>query len=171
MQHDDRAVRNLLQRGEHAVEVETARRRVEIRVGVDHEARALEQRTVVFPARIADVDLCAGREPAQEVGADLEAARAAERLQRDHAAGLYDLAVGAEHELLHGLVVDGDAVDRQIARGAHAGGHLVLGAADALQQRQLAAVVVVHADAEVDLARIGVGGVGLRNAEDRVARR
>ena len=81
VQHDDRAVRAAARSArEHAVEVEAARRRVVVRVAVDREAGALEQRAVVLPAGIADPDLRAGREPAQEIGADLEAAGAAQRL-------------------------------------------------------------------------------------------
>ena len=80
------------------------------------------------------------------------------------------VAVGAEQERLHRAVVGGDAVDRQVAARRALVGHRVLGALDAFEHRQLAVVVVVDADAEIDLVRIGVGDEGLGDAEDGVAR-
>ena len=53
---------------------------VVVRVGVDREARTFEQRAVILPARVADPHLRTRREAAQEVGADLEPAGAAQRL-------------------------------------------------------------------------------------------
>ncbi len=88
--------RQALQRGEHAVEIEPARCGVVVRIGVDREAGAFEQRAMVLPAGIADPDLRAGREAAQEIGADLEAAGAAQCLHGDRASGFRRSTVGPE---------------------------------------------------------------------------
>ena len=56
-------------------------------------------------------------------------------------------------------------------RGEASLGQFVLRALHAVEQRHLAVLVAVDADAEVDLARIRVGVEGLRDAEDGIARR
>jgi hypothetical protein len=66
----------------HTVEVEAVRCRRIVGIRIDNEAGALEQRTMILPARIADPYLRAGRELAQEIGADLESARATQCLDR-----------------------------------------------------------------------------------------
>jgi hypothetical protein len=48
--------------------------------------------------------------------------------------------------------------------------HQLLGGLDAAEQRDLAGLVEVHADAEVDLVRLRVGGELFVEAEDGVAR-
>jgi hypothetical protein len=64
----------------------TPRVRRRSRVGLDLEAGVGEQRAVVFPARVADQHLGRRVEALQEVGADLQAAGAAEGLHGGHAA-------------------------------------------------------------------------------------
>ena len=62
------------------------------------------------------IHTCApGAKLAQEIGADLESAGAAERLHGHRAARGDDFAVRAEQQRLHRAVVGGDAVDRQVA--------------------------------------------------------
>jgi hypothetical protein len=169
MQHDDRAGRGHVQRGQHAVEVDPAARRDVVRIGLDGEAGVGEQRAVVLPARVADQHLGAGVQAAQEVRAELEAAGAAECLHGGDAAGLDDGAVGPKYEGLDRSVVRGDAVDGKVAARLRCFHHLALGALHALQQGELARIVVVHADAQVDLVRVGVGVERLGQAQDRVA--
>jgi hypothetical protein len=48
---------------------------------------------------------------------------------------------------------------------------LLLGTAHALEDRHLAVVVVIDADAEIDLAGVGVGDESLGDTQNRVARR
>ncbi|MDF2975268.1 MAG: hypothetical protein K0R61_5718 [Microvirga sp.] len=86
------------------------RPRVVIGIGVDLEARGLEELAVVLPARIADPHLRPRLDELQEVRADFQAAGAAQRLHGDDALGLL-----AENECLHRAVVGREAVDRQIA--------------------------------------------------------
>ena len=75
------------------------------------------------------IQTCAlGQKSAQEVGADLQAAGAAQRLHGDDAAFLHDAAVGAEYQLLHRLVVGRDAVDRQVGAAARLSAQQSLGA-------------------------------------------
>ncbi len=112
-----------------------------------------------------------GREALQEVGAQLQRARAAQGLHGDGAFFGDDRAVGAEHQFLHCLVVCRQAIDRQI--GARGGffGQAGFGLLDAVEQRHTAVVVVVDAHAQVHFIGILVGVEGLGNAEDGVARR
>ena len=169
VQHHDGAGRGGLQVGQHAVEVQAARGGVVVAVGAHLEAGLREQRAVVLPARVADQHLGVGAELLQKVGADLQPARAAQRLHRGHAALRDDVGIGAEHQLLHRVVVGGNAVDRQVAARLRRVHQRLLGRLHAGQQRQLAVLVEVHADAQVDLVGVGVGGKLLVQTQDRVA--
>jgi hypothetical protein len=68
-----------------------------------------------LPARVADQHLRLRVQALEEIGPDLQAARAAEGLHGGDAAVAHGRALRAEDEALHGLVVGGDAVDRQVA--------------------------------------------------------
>src|SRR5690606_15654685 len=111
------AGRRGVQGREHAFEVDATLGGVVVRIGLHLEAGVGEQGAVVFPARVADQDLGGGVELLQEVGADLQAAGAADRLHGGHAAALDGLGVGPKYQALHGRVIGGDAVDRQVAAG------------------------------------------------------
>ena len=89
---------------------------VVVGVGLDREAGAFEQRAVVLPARVADPDLrvrarccCRKSAPTFRPPVPPSACTVTTRPVLDRR------AVGAEHQRLHGLVVGGDAVDRQVA--------------------------------------------------------
>ena len=86
------------------------------------------------------------------------------------AAADHGFVVGAENQALHGLVVGGDAVDRQVSLGLRGLEKQLFGRCHAGQHRQLALVVEVHADAQIDLGRVRVGSELLVEAEDGVAR-
>jgi hypothetical protein len=100
----------------------------------------------------------------------LQAAGAAQGLHGGDAAALDRLAVGPKYQALDGAVIGGDAVDGQVAARLGRFHHASLGLLHALEQRQLAVVVVVDADAQVDLVGVGVGGELLVEAQDGVAR-
>ena len=124
VQHHHRAGFGRIEGGQHRIEIHVALVRVVIRVGRHIEAGLREQAAVVFPGGVADQrlqHLAAAGDAAQKVGAHLQAAGATEALHGGHAAGAQHLAVGAEHQRLHGGVVGGDAVDRQVAAGAGRG--------------------------------------------------
>jgi hypothetical protein len=125
---------------------------------------------MVLPARVAYVNLRRRCEFAQEVGADFQAARAPQRLHGDCAAERDDFAVVTKQQSLHRLVIGGEAVDRQVDARRCLVGNLPFGPLHAFEQRHLAFVIAVDADAEVHLARIRVGIECVGNAEDRVAR-
>ena len=147
VQHDDGAWGGSLQAGEHAVEVDATFFSVVVGIAADFETGVGEQGAVVFPARIRDEHLGIRAELLQEVGADLQAAGAANGLHGGHAAAFHGLAVRPEHQCLNGIVVCHDAVDRQVAARRGLGHHLLLGRLHALQERKFAVVVEVHADA------------------------
>jgi hypothetical protein len=123
---------------------------------------------VVFPARIADCDLRRRIEALQEVRADLQRARAAQRLRRHDAAGGDQRRVVAEQQFLHRCVVDGDTFDRQIAARQRSFDACLFRFADGAQQRNLAFFVGVHADTQVDLGGARVGIEGFVQAQNRV---
>ena len=170
MQHHDRAGGQPVQGAAHAGEVEAMRLRLVVRVAAHREPGGFEELAMVFPARVADPDLRERRDLPQEVGADLEPARAADRLDGDDALLPDRGELFAKDELLHCPVVGGETVDRQVIARRRGFQALAFRAPHAFQQRHLARVVVVDADAEVDLLRIRVGNVRLRDAEDRIAR-
>src|SRR4051794_1866248 len=115
MQDDDRARRQMTKRLHHCAEVEAPRGRIVVWISVDLEAGVLEQRAMILPARLADPDLRGRIDPTQEIRSYLEAAGAAQCLNRDYAIVLARLAVRAEYQLLHGAIVFGQTIDRQIA--------------------------------------------------------
>lgn len=90
---------------------------VVITVVLHREAGSFEQRAVVFPAWVADGHDSVRQQLLEEVGADLQRAGTADGLGGDHATGGQQWRIVAEQQLLHGLVVGGDTVDRQVATG------------------------------------------------------
>ena len=169
MEHDDSAFRQGAQRPDHCGEIHAVACRIVIRIGIDFETRVLEQRPVVLPARLADPYVGARRKAAQEVGTELEASGTAQRLDRHNALFLQRRALGAKDQNLHRRVVGSQTVYGQISARRGSLDQLALGAAHAFENRHLAGVVIVDADAEVDLVRIGVGVECLGDAENRVA--
>jgi len=107
----------------------------------------------------------------QEICADFQASGAAERLHRDDAPFLERGTVRAEDQLADRAVVGGQPIDRQVAAGRGLLEQHALGAAHALQERHLALVIVVDADAEVDLFGIPVGVERFGESKDRIAGR
>jgi hypothetical protein len=159
VQHDDRAGLQAVELGLHAGEVHAAGGGVVVGVVLDREAGGLEQRAVVFPARVGDVNGGAGQQALEVVGADLERAGAAEGLGGDGLAAGGELRVLAEEQALHRVVVGGGAFDRLVAARRHGFEAGLLGGLDGGEQRDLAVVVEVHADAEVDLGRARVSAL------------
>ncbi|MNN24244.1 hypothetical protein D3C81_1376700 [compost metagenome] len=169
VQHDDRLCRQGAQVGEHAGQVDALGGGVVVAVVLHREAGGLEQRAVVFPARVADGNHGIGQQALEEVGTGLQCAGAAEGLGGDHTAFGQQGGVGTEQQLLHGAVVGGDAFDRQVAArrlGRQAG---LLGLAHGAQQRNTAFLGEVHAYAQIDLARAGVGIERFVETQDGVA--
>jgi hypothetical protein len=126
---------------------------------------------VVLPARVADVELGIGSQPADEIGAELQSSRAAERLHGNDAAFLERRALETEDDFLDGTVIRLQAVDRQVVARQRLLRKLLLRLAHALEHRHLALVVGVHADAKVDLVRVRIGVKGFGDAQDRVGGR
>jgi len=158
------------QLGLHAGKVHAAGGRVVVRVGLHREARGLEQGAVVFPGGVADVDRGARVEALEEVGADAQGAGAADTLGGDHAAGSDQIGAGAEQQVLHGLSVGGRTFDGLVATGRSRFQTGLFSSLDGGQQRNLAVVVVVHANAQVHLGGAGVGVEGFGQSENRIPR-
>ena len=155
----------------HRGEIHAAAGRLIIRIVFHLEASRLEQRAVIFPGRIADIDLGGRIQPLKEVGADLQRAGAAQGLRRHHAACGEQFAGLAEQQILHRLVVSRRTFDRLVAARRQRFQPGFLGGLDGAQQRNLAVVVGVHADAKIDL---GVAGIRIEcfvETENGVTRR
>ncbi len=114
VQDDDRTGIQALQAGHHAGEVYATRGGVVVRVVLDHETGGLEQGTVVFPGRVADINLGVRVQALQVVGADLQGAGAAEGLGGDDLAVGQQVGILAEQQLLDGGVVSRVAFDRLV---------------------------------------------------------
>src|SRR5882724_5589176 len=123
---------------------------------------------MVFPARIGNPYLRLRQQSSQEIGTDLEAAGAAQRLHRDDAVFLYRRAAGAENQIPDHAVISGQAIDRQVAARSGFLGQLEFRLTHALEQRHLAVIVVIDAYTEVDLVRIFVCIEGLGHAENGI---
>ncbi len=86
VQQHDVPLRQLFQRVHHRAEVHAARGIVVIRIALELDARAGEQRNVVRPRRRADVNRRIGIGVVNQLGADAQraaAARGLDRLDRD----------------------------------------------------------------------------------------
>ena len=78
--------------------------------------------------------------------------------------------VGAEQQVLHSLVVGRSAFNRLIATGQGSFDARIFSGFDGGEQGNLAVVVKIDANAEVDLGATGVGVKGFIQAENRVTR-
>ena len=170
VQHDDGTRRSCAQVGQHAGKVQVARLGIVVAIGLDLETGVGKECAVVLPAWVADQYLGIGVEVFQKIGTNLQAPGAAQGLDGGNAATLDGIAVGTEHHGLDGGVIGHDAVDRQVAAGRRLVHHGLFGRLHALQQRQFAVVVVIDADAQVDLGWVCVGSILLVQAQDRVTR-
>ena len=168
MQHHHRAGGQAVQAFLHGREIHAVGGSVVVRVVLDREAGVFEQGAVVLPARVADPHVVGGAELAQEVRAQFQAAGTAQRLHGHGALLGDDRAVGAQQQALHGRVVGGKTVDRQVGLGRAHLQQLFLGGAHAGQQGHLAVVVVIHAHAQVHLVGVLVSHIGFSHAQDRV---
>ena len=131
-----------------------------------------EDGQVVLPGRVADPDLGIGEIVLDEIGADLERARATQGLQCGDALCVHGLVVGTEHQVLHQLAILANAFDGQIAAGEDVPCQGLGGLAHAVEHGQAALLVEVQADAQADLVgacillegfhqrEYGVAGVG-----------
>ncbi|MNP24575.1 hypothetical protein D3C76_1173450 [compost metagenome] len=169
VQHDDRAGRQGVQVFEHASAVDIMARRVVVAVVLYREAGGLEQGAVVFPARVADGHYGIGRQALEEVGADLQGAGTTDSLHSHDTACGQQGRFCTEDQLLHGLVVGGDTVDRQVAAGGVLGDALRLGFDHRAQQRNAAFLIAVDAHAKVDLVGTWIGVECFVEAQNRVA--
>src|SRR4029077_4136855 len=106
-------------------------------IGVDLEARVLEERTMILPARLADPDLRSQGDTAQKICADLQAACATQCLHSHHTVFLPCRTLGAEYQRLDRTIVLGQPIDRQITARRRAVYELPLGATHALEQGNL----------------------------------
>jgi len=126
---------------------------------------------VVLPARVADPHFGVRAQPLEKVRADLEAAGAAERLHGDDAFVFQRRRVATEYQLLHGAVVDSEAVDRQVIARWRRLQPVGFGAPHTLEERHFAGVIGVDTDAKVDLAWIRIGEERFGDAEDGIGGR
>ena len=105
----------------------------------------------------------------EEVSADFQCAGAANGLGSDHPTSAQQRRLSAEQQLLHGQVVGGNAIDRQVATGGvlrHANGFRF---GNGTQEWNLPLLVAVNAYAKVDLGSTGIGVECFVEAQDRIA--
>ena len=171
MQHHHGARWRSLQCGQHGVKTNAARCGVVIGVAGHVKTRVGEQSAVVLPARVADEHGRVGLQTLQEIRTHFEPTGAAKRLHRGHAATLDGFAARAKNEALYRFVVSRDAIDGQIALCLGRFEQLALGCGHAGQHRQLAVVVEINTDAQIDLVRVRVGVELFVQTQDGVSRR
>ncbi|MNH11774.1 hypothetical protein D3C79_712980 [compost metagenome] len=124
---------------------------------------------MVFPARVADRHNGVGRHLLEEVGTDLQCTGAADGLGGDHTASGQQWRLGTEQQPLHGLVVGGDAVDRQVTAGSVLGSALGFGFDHCAQQWDTPFFVAVNTYTQVDLVATGIGVESFVEAQNGVA--
>ncbi|MCY1438806.1 hypothetical protein D9M71_550190 [compost metagenome] len=106
---------------------------------------------------------------AEEVRGQAQGAGAARSLGGAGALASQQRRILAEYQLQQQIAERGIAVAAGVALGGLAGQQTLLGVLDRLHDRRAALGVLVHADAEVELGRAGIGAVGVHQAENRVA--
>ncbi len=169
VQDHHRVVRQVVQVFEHAGAVHVVSGGIVVAIVLHRETGGFEQRAVVFPAWVADGYHCVGQQLLEEVGTDLQGTCAADRLSGQHPARSDQWRIGAQQQLLHGLVVSGNAVDRQIAARCMLGHTGFFGFSHCAQQRNAPVFITVDAHAKVDLGGTGVGVECFVDTQDRIA--
>lgn len=122
-----------------------------------------------FPRRIAHPHLRLRKVALDEIRADLQRARSAERLHARDAAIGARRAVVAEHERLHGAAIMRKTGHRQIRLWTEVFQDRQFRLAHGLHHRQTAFVVKVNADAQVDLIGARIFLEVFVQRQDRVA--
>ena len=169
MKQHNRSSGHGFQRIEHTGEIYAARIGVVVRVVIDDEAGGFEQRPVVLPAGVADVDLRIRRKTLEEICTEFEGACAAQRLRGDRALGSDDLAVCTKHQFLNRLVVSGETFDGEVGAWRRFLHQCRFGLLYTLQQRYLAVVIVINPYAKIGFVGILVGVESLGDPKNRIA--
>ena len=170
VQQHDALLRQRFQRGEEGVEFYTVGLCVVPRIALHLETRAVEDRHVVIPGRIADPDAGVREVTLEEIRADFQRAGAAQRLNRGDTARLQHRVIGAEQQRRNGVAIRVEAFHRQIERRLLGLGlELFFCGGDCLQLRNNALLIVVEADAEIHFIRARILFKGFHQRQNRIA--
>jgi len=168
MQQHHGACRQPLERRGHRLELHPTGGRVEVRIALELEAAAREERRVVRPRGRAHVHHGVRGGRADQLRAEAQRSTAARRLYAADPARGERRMRGPEHQLLHGLVESGIARRADVRLGRLAREHRGLGTAHRIGHRGVAVRVTIDTDAEVDLVRIRVGAKRRHEPENGV---
>ena len=158
-----------VQAGQHAFEVHAAFFGIVVSITVDLKAGVGKQGAMVFPTGVGNHDLGIGADFFQKIGANFEAARAANALHCGYAARRYGLAVSTKNQAFDSRVVGGNAVDGQIATGCGLVHHGFFGRLHTFKQGEFAVVVEINAHTQVHFVGVGVGCELFVQTQDRIA--
>jgi hypothetical protein len=154
-QHELAGLR-LVELAHHRVEIHAMARVVVVRVRVELEARHLQQRDVVRPRRIADVDARVRLAAREQMPGDAQPPAAARRLHGRHATGFQCRMILAVQQLGNTGVEARIARDRDVGLAVLRVDDRLLRAFDACEHGRAALLVLVDAHGEVDLAGMRV---------------
>ncbi len=170
VQKQDIALPHSLDRRDHRLEVDSMR--IEVVVGVLREVQTgeLEQREMVGPRRITEINLSVGPRAMQQVTGNAERPATARRLNRRDAAGGDDGMTLAEYQALHAGIEAGVTGNGDIGLGGLCSEELLLAATNRFENRRVAVVVLIDANAEINLVRAFVGAKQSHDADDRIGR-
>ncbi len=168
-QHELAGLR-LVELADHRVEVHAVVRVVVVRVGLELEARHLQQRNVVRPRRVADVHARVRLAAREQMPGDAQAAAAARRLHGRHATGFERRMILAVQQLRNAGVETRVARDRHVGLAVLRVEDRLLRAFDAREHGRAALLVLVDANGEVDLAGMRVRAEQGHDPQDRVRR-
>ncbi len=167
MQQHDRAGRQLPEVSEHALEIHAMPAGVVVRVARERQSRVAEQRLVIRPGRVADVNDRPGAGRPHEIRTDPQRTATADGLDRRDSVAQPGRE-GSQRERADALVEFGIARRTDVGLRGLTGEHDALGLTDRGGYRRVAVFVAVHTDPEIDLVREGIGAKGGGHAEDRV---
>ncbi len=171
MQQHHVALGHLLQGLEHGLEAQPVGVRIVVGIAGDLQPRGGKDAAVVGPGGLAEPQGGPGVHRAQELPAHAQGPRAAGGVHGGRAALADDGVARAEHERLHHPGVALVPADAQVVLGVLLLQQHALGLLDRGQHRVHAGLVLVDPRGEVDLLRVAVLAVGLRQAQDGVRRR
>jgi len=163
-----RSRRQTLESRGHLAEPHPTGRGIEVRVALEPQPAAGEQRCVVCPGGSAHVHHGVRVGRADELRAEPQCSAAAGCLYAAHPAGRERRMCRPEHQLLHGLVEARIAGRPHVRLGRLACDQGALGAAHHLEHRRVALSIAIHADSQVDLVRVRIGAKRRHQAEYRV---
>ena len=168
VQQDEVPSRQRFQMRQHGRGIHAARGAVEIRVGGNLQTGVAEQRHMVGPSGVAQVQCGTGAGDVDQLGTETQRAAASRSLQRSGAAILHGGMGRTKRKFQHGAVEALVAALTHVDLGFLASSGALHGRRNGGGNGRIAGFRLVDTNTEVHLARVRVAAVGGHDAQQRV---